>query len=129
MAVFSRGGGVTTCKVRNIVQYKKSTSSFYGRIVVTVDFSFHLGHTLLLSLYFFLRSVARDRQFRALPPSAPSSIESAPSSTGNLALGRRRLWSESLDTFGAARGDLSVGEIAGVQVRVEVCIGQLGSHG
>lgn len=89
-------------------------------------FSFHLCRSPKLAFH-----AIREAQWTSsvLPSSAASPIEPSPTSTGNLSLGRRRLWSERLDALGTSGGDLTVREIAGVQVRVEVRVGQFGSYG
>lgn len=63
------------------------------------------------------------------PSSAPSSTEPTSAAPGHFSLRRWWLWSESLYPLGASGGDLPVGKVAGVKVRVEVCVRQLGSYG
>lgn len=70
-----------------------------------------------------------EREGNVLPCPGPSSIKPTSAPTGDLPLRRRRLRPERFYALGASSGDLTVGEVTGVKVRVEVGVGQFGPYG
>lgn len=74
------------------------------------------------------RRIMQNSEILNLSPSTSATIKTSSTSTGYFSLGWWRFWSKRLYPLGATSGDLSIGEVTLIKVRIKVRICQFWTH-